>query len=55
MSSGGHRFIGKTAPLTRIELHQEVDVFMDMAEMHIFENDGEQLRIQTHTENRKAS
>jgi multiple sugar transport system ATP-binding protein len=50
MTSGQHRFIGKTGPLTRIELHQEVKVFIDMSEMHIFEKDGEQLRVQVENE-----
>ena len=51
MTSGQHRFVGRTGPLTRIELHQEVQVFIDMDEMHIFEKDGEQLRVQTENEN----
>jgi multiple sugar transport system ATP-binding protein len=54
MTSGQHRFIGKTGPLTRIELHQKVKIFIDMTEMHIFEKDGEQLRVQAENKNRKA-
>ena len=47
MTSGKHRFIGKTLPLSKISLHEEIEIFIDMDEMHIFEKDGEQLRVKT--------
>jgi multiple sugar transport system ATP-binding protein len=46
MTAGNHRLTGKTGPLTNIKPHQAIEIFIDMDEMHLFEKDGEQLRVQ---------
>jgi multiple sugar transport system ATP-binding protein len=50
MTTGNYRFIGKTLPLSNASLHEEIEIFIDMDEMHIFEKDGEQLRVKAEKE-----
>jgi multiple sugar transport system ATP-binding protein len=50
LSVGTLKLMGKTIPLPQLERQQEIQVFLDMEEMHIFEREGEQLRVSAETE-----
>lgn len=50
MSIGNQQLVGKTDPLSKIAPHQEIEIFLNMDEMYIFEKDAEQLRVKDDVE-----
>lgn len=50
LSIGQRQLVGKTGPLPKISPHQEIEIFLNMDEMYIFEKDAEQLRVRAEVE-----
>jgi ABC-type sugar transport system ATPase subunit len=46
MLSGTNTFVGRLDPRTTLRVGQQAQIVFNMDNMHIFEKDGAQLRIQ---------
>jgi multiple sugar transport system ATP-binding protein len=51
LTIGNNRLVGKAGPITKLKPHQEIEVFINMNEMYLFENDAMQSRVQAEDEN----